>query len=111
MAKERQIIESEIIDVIKGKGEGYYSGYAYLDFREKYFNRIKDTADKAVVLELLMNYLKKGESDFIFLGNVAWICADLEIPGTEDEIKRWSSDEKDQRRCKLSGIQDATRPI
>jgi len=94
MAKERHILESEIIDVIKGKGEGYYSGYAYLDFREKYYDRIKDPDDKAIVPDILMNFLKKGESDSLLLGNVAWICADLEIPATEDEIKRLSADKR-----------------
>lgn len=96
MAKDRRVLDNEIIDAIKGKGEGYYSGYAYLDFRTKYFERIKDPADKAVVLDILMNFLNKRELDPLFLGNVAWICADLEIPGSEDEIKRLSTDKRIQ---------------
>ncbi len=94
MTKERHVLKKEIFEEIKGEKYGSYSGYAFLEFKKNYYDRLKDPDDKAIVRDILMKFLKNEDFDYWFLGKVAWICTDLELPGAEDEIKRLSTDKR-----------------
>lgn len=86
MAKERQVLKHEIFDVLKGHKYGPHSGYAFLNFRADYYDKIQDPQEKELVRDILMSFLTIDNFSYAFA--VAWICDDLEIPGYEDAIKK-----------------------
>lgn len=92
MSKERHVLKHEIFDELKGKKHGIYSGYAFLSFRQDYYDKIQDPQEKALVQDILLNLLEID--NFSYSYDVAWICADLEIPGYEDAIKKMVEDGK-----------------
>ncbi len=95
MAKERHVLKKEIYDEINGVGRGgFESGMWFTSFHENYYNKIQDPDDKSTVCDILANFLKNEDYDASFLSKVAYIYADLEIPGYEAEIKRLSTDKR-----------------
>jgi hypothetical protein len=95
MAKERHILKKEIYDEVNGVNRGgFEGGMWFTSFRENYYDKIQDQQDKTIVRDILTKFLKNEEYDAGFLYKVAWICADLELQGHEDEIKRLSADKR-----------------
>jgi hypothetical protein len=92
MSKECHVLKHEIFDELKEKKHGIYSGYAFLSFRQDYYDKIQDPQEKALVQDILLNFLKID--NFSYSYDVAWICADLEIPGYENAIKKMVEDGK-----------------
>lgn len=95
MATERHVLKKEIYDEIKGVGRsGFESGMWFTSFRENYYNKIQDPDDKATVCDILAKFLKNEDYGPDFLEKVAYIYADLEAAGYEDEVKRLSANKK-----------------
>lgn len=91
MDNTRKILKKEIIEEIRGiKYGGMYGGNSFYDFRENFYDKIKSPDEKNVTFDILMELLKDRSLGADFIIRVAWICADLGISGTEEEIKKMS---------------------
>jgi len=86
MTKDRHALEKSVIEEIKGIGySGMESGYAFTSFRQNYYENIQDEMEKAEVREILMDLLARGYNSDIRC-KAAWICADIDVPGTEEKL-------------------------
>ena len=93
MPKNKTVMEKEIVDEIRG---GYKSGFegggAFTSFSTDYYGKISDASEKTIVKDILMELLKNKGSEPELRCKVAWICADLDISGAEDEIRKLNAD-------------------
>jgi len=89
MAKEKHALEKAVTDEIHGRNYGgMQSAYAFTFFRENYYEKIQDQGEKAVVRTILIDLLKNDHFDPILRSKVAWICADIAMPGIEEELAK-----------------------
>ncbi len=89
MTKNRKMLEKEVTDEIRGvKYGGMQGASAFTFFRENYYEKIQEQEEKAAVLSILIDRLKNERHDYYFRSQVAWICADIGIPGIEVELSK-----------------------
>lgn len=89
-------LEKRIVEEILGlKYGGMYGGDAFCDFRENFYNKIEPT-EKPLTIDILMTLLRDKSRDPDIVSRVAWICADLDVPSTAEEIKKLNVDRRFQ---------------